>query len=845
MDKLTKYFDFVPYLVFIIFLVFSIFLYNESNQSLRNDINKTLTLNSKDMMNAVVSRMSTYEQVLRGGEGLYVANNYEVSRDMWQNYISRLKLQDKFPGMQAVGFTKIVRKDEAAEHIAAMRASGIDDYDIHPEHYNDKMVIVNNMYPETRENLRVLGFDLHSEPIRAAMLDYAEKSGKTALSGRMILKQEVNEISAPAGVLMALPIYRNGQIYGFIAAPFRVNKLMEGIFGSSYEGVELKIYDGINAEDRLMYSSSGASAVVSPYEYTVPVDIYGRVWLMQFSAGASFMKQFDFNKPLIILIGGVVTGSLLAMLVFIVLKTRTRAFEIAEHMAQKFNESEDRYRRTFEQAAVGIAMASLDGNIIKTNSCLTAITGYSQHELKNMRYHDLAHNPDDEEFENMVMRLTDRRIDTYDTEKVVARKDGAMIWTNLTVSAFFDSKGTPLYLICIVEDITRRKKAEEALVALSLRQAAILDNSLVVIAQVRGDVVEWVNNAAESIFGYPVEELIGRSATIVHPSDEAYEAFHSYLRMSEEYNKFGYARKQIQLKKKDGSLIWADLSGKRIGSEADSTHIWVVNDVTERIIAEEKLKELNANLENKVSEETDLRIEQERLLMQQSRLAAMGEMIGAIAHQWRQPLNIMALMIQNITDDFKDKRLNDADMELFQQRSLEQLYYMSSTIDDFRNFYKSDKIRTRFSPLAQVENVMKLITSQMLAKHITLNVRSNGDGVLSGVPNEFSQVLLNLITNAKDAIHARKIKNGVIEISISSDEKEVTVSVSDNGGGIADDISEKIFDPYFTTKGPDKGTGIGLYMSKLIIHEHFNGELSFRNRDGGAEFTLRIPRTDV
>ncbi|MGE4318475.1 MAG: PAS domain S-box protein [Deferribacterales bacterium] len=845
MDKLTKYFDFLPYLVFIIFLAFSVFLYHESNVSLRNDINKTLSLNSKDMVNAVVSRMSTYEQVLRGGEGLYVANDYEVSRSMWQNYISRLRLQDKFPGMQAVGFTKIVWKKDAAEHIYRMRASGIKDYEIHPENYNEKMVVVNNMYPETMENLRVLGFDLHSEPIRAAMLDYAEKSGKTALSGRMILKQETNEITAPAGVLMALPIYRNGQIYGFIAAPFRVNKLMEGIFGPSYEGVELRIYDGVRSEDNLMYSSPGASSVVSSYEYTVPVDIYGRVWLMQFSAGASFMKQFDFNKPLMILIGGLVTGSLLSMLVFIVLKTRTRAFEIAEHMAQKFNESEDRYRRTFEQAAVGIAMASLDGKIIKTNSCLTAITGYSQNELKNMTYHNLAHNPDNEEFENMVIRLTERRIDTYDTEKVVARKDGAMIWTNLTVSAFFDSKGTPLYLICIVEDITRRKKAEEALVALSLRQAAILDNSLVVIAQVRGKVIEWVNNAAESMFGYPVDELIGNSVLVVHPSEEDYNNFHNSLEMSEEYYRFGYARKQVRLRKKDGTLIWADLSGKRIGNEDDPVHIWVLNDITERITAEEQLKELNSNLENKISEESDLRIEQERLLMQQSRLAAMGEMIGAIAHQWRQPLNIMALMIQNITDDFKDKKLNDADMELFQQRSLEQLYYMSSTIDDFRNFYKSDKVRTSFSPLAQVENVMKLITSQMLAKQISLNVHNNGDGVLSGVPNEFSQVILNLVTNAKDAINARKIKNGVIDITISNDDQDITVSVSDNGGGIADDIAEKIFDPYFTTKGPEKGTGIGLYMSKLIIHEHFRGTLTFRSIEGGAEFILRIPRADV
>ena len=605
MDRLTRFFDYVPYLVFFIFLSFSVFLYTESVKTLKKEINHTLSMTATDMADAIESRMGTYEQVLRGGEGFYAANDYEVTRDMWQTYISRLRLQERFPGMQAVGFTKIVSKEEAPQHIRHMREIGTPSYEIHPRVYNDKMVVVCNMYPETVENIRVMGFDLHSEPVRAAMLDYAEQSGRAALSGKMVLKQELNETSAPAGVLMALPIYRNGKIYGFIAAPFRVNRLMEGIFGPSTHGLELSIYDKNTGDANLMYRSG--SGAVSQYNMSIPVELYGRIWILQFSAGKEFLRQFDFNKPLIILMGGVVTGALLAMLIFILLKTRSTAYEIAERMSQKLSESEDRYRKTFEQAAVGIIMASTDGRIIKSNSCLSGITGYSIQDLRNMSYTDLLSEADQVEFKSIVMRLAERRIDTFDKEKIVVRKDGSMVWVNLTVSAFFDNTGTPLYLICIVEDITRRKKAEESIVALSMRQAAILDNSLVAIAQVKDGMIEWVNQAAENIFKYSANELIGRRSSCVFPSDEEYKKFRSRIESTGEYHEFGMARTQSRMQKKNGETIWADISGKRISKDPNSAYIWVLNDITERVTAENMLRDLNSGLEQKVASETEKR----------------------------------------------------------------------------------------------------------------------------------------------------------------------------------------------------------------------------------------------
>ena len=251
-----------------------------------------------------------------------------------------------------------------------------------------------------------------------------------------------------------------------------------------------------------------------------------------------------------------------------------------------------------------------------------------------------------------------------------------------------------------------------------------------------------------------------------------------------------------------------------------------------------EIQELNSDLEIKIQKEIESNRKKEQILFQQSKLAAMGEMIGAIAHQWRQPLNSIGLNIQLLVDDFLDNRVDEKYILNFEEKQMETIKFMSKTIDDFRNFFNQDKEKQLFSLKDSVEEVIKIVDKQLQNNNIHIILNADNSEIL-GYKNEFKQVVLNLINNAKDAIIQNKVKDGQIEITI----KDKKIFIKDNGGGIPQNIQERIFEPYFTTKDQGKGTGIGLYMSKIIIEEHFGGKLTFENKDNGVEFIINLEET--
>jgi C4-dicarboxylate-specific signal transduction histidine kinase len=253
------------------------------------------------------------------------------------------------------------------------------------------------------------------------------------------------------------------------------------------------------------------------------------------------------------------------------------------------------------------------------------------------------------------------------------------------------------------------------------------------------------------------------------------------------------------------------------------------------------LEEFNSTLEIEIAKAKETTQTQERLLAQQSKMAAMGEMIGAIAHQWRQPLNQLSLEKDMLVEDYFFQELTDEKVKTFQNSFNDTLLYMSKTIDDFRNFFMPSKEKVEFEVYTCLQNAANLISSTLKNSNIELEIIETDTKLqLFGHPNEFSQVLINLINNAKDAIGLNKIKSGKIIIEIKELADKLLVEISDNAGGIPDDILDKIFDPYFTTKFASSGTGLGLYMSKNIIEKSMNGELSVRNGTNGAIFTISL-----
>jgi signal transduction histidine kinase len=255
-----------------------------------------------------------------------------------------------------------------------------------------------------------------------------------------------------------------------------------------------------------------------------------------------------------------------------------------------------------------------------------------------------------------------------------------------------------------------------------------------------------------------------------------------------------------------------------------------------------KLSSLNVTLQKKVAAGLEKEREKDRMLLKQSRLAAMGEMIEQIAHQWRQPLNTMALIMQDLYFKFKLKTFVEEDFDKANTLINENLQYMSKTIDDFRNFHQPG-VRGELTSIEAIVNMaITLNEASLKYSNITCTLHSNEPHNVVVARNELVQILMNLIKNSRDAMTERRVGAGRIDIYVETGENMVTIVVEDNAGGIPEVVMDQIFEPYFTTKSKSKGTGLGLYMSRSIIEESMGGTLQAQNGEHGARFIITLPK---
>jgi len=251
----------------------------------------------------------------------------------------------------------------------------------------------------------------------------------------------------------------------------------------------------------------------------------------------------------------------------------------------------------------------------------------------------------------------------------------------------------------------------------------------------------------------------------------------------------------------------------------------------------EELDSYKDDLEKKVEQEIVKREEKEKMLLQQSKLAAMGEMMDAVAHQWKQPINIINMHVNMVQYDFEDGLLNKKYIEEFQDKVSSQVNHMTNTLNEFRSFFRPNKEVEEFNVSNMVDKVLLLVKDEFIKNKITINVNKEDNFSLIGIENEFKHLVLNIINNAKDAFVENNIKNRNIDITLQEDNISKYVMIQDNAGGIPKDVIKDIFKANVTTKAEGKGTGIGLYMSSQIATKH-HGTLSVANKNGGACFTF-------
>jgi PAS domain S-box-containing protein len=334
--------------------------------------------------------------------------------------------------------------------------------------------------------------------------------------------------------------------------------------------------------------------------------------------------------------------------------------------------------------------------------------------------------------------------------------------------------------------------------------------------------------------GFIISEIINNSTRILSLNSTAlktigYESneilykdfFNLFDQLSlEEIRQSNSLVKTVKLFTKDKQTRTIELNAIIYSYENQNLLFASLRDITERtLLKEEKVKQQN-------------------ILIQKSKMAAMGEMIGNIAHQWRQPLSQVSGLFFDIESAYDYKELDKKYLQNRVDEANDLLEYMSKTIDDFRNFFNPNSKKELFYLNEAIDNAVKIVKSTLTFHHIELIINIEEDYKIDGYKNEYSQAIMNIISNAKDILLEKNIKNPQIRIYAQKNEK-LCLHIEDNAGGIDDTIINKIFDPYFTTKY-EYGTGIGLYMTKMIIEEKMNGTIKVKNSTNGAIFSIEI-----
>ena len=396
-------------------------------------------------------------------------------------------------------------------------------------------------------------------------------------------------------------------------------------------------------------------------------------------------------------------------------------------------------------------------------------------------------------------------------------------------------------------------------------QEAIENSNIVSKTDING-IITFVNDEFCKISGYSYDELIGQNHNIVRHPEVATSNFETLWQTILSKKSFKATVKNLS---KNGSTVYLNTTITPILDENQNIieFIAIRYDVTAEVELkksleqkEKELEQLNLNLEQKVKEQTkqlkelnktlEQRVQEEikkneekqKLLFWQSRMASLGQMLGNIAHQWRQPLTELNLTLFNMKK--ASIQNNEKKVDELYKESKSLISNMSSTIDDFTNFFNPQKEKKSFEIKDAINEALIILRKVIELENIHIQIDVPIDYKVIGVSNELSQVVINLIQNSKDAFIQNDITNRTIIITLKEelilDKKYALLELKDNAGGISKENIDKIFDPYFTTKYKSQGTGLGLFMSKMIIEKSLEGELSHKNCDDGSIFIIKL-----
>ncbi len=387
--------------------------------------------------------------------------------------------------------------------------------------------------------------------------------------------------------------------------------------------------------------------------------------------------------------------------------------------------------------------------------------------------------------------------------------------------------------IIIKNNILNFEKIHEYKSKLLKKSLDVINQNLIASKTDLKGIITEVSDKFCEISKYSREELIGKSHNIVRHPDmpvELYKDIWNTIKSKKTWHG------EIKNLDKNGDAYWVDTTIIP-DFDSDDNHVGYTS-IRHDITNNKKIEVLNTQLIDEMTENK----KKELLLIEQNKMAALGEMIGNIAHQWKQPLNTISIIVSGLKLEKIMGTLKVEELEKPFDDILDSINYSSNTINTFKNFVKEKKEKKEMIVQDRIEQSLKIVGPVLEYNDIQLKLELNKDKPISfvSVSGELDEVIINILNNAKDAIIENKIIDSWIKIEVTKNDSKCIVSIEDNAGGIPDHIIDSIFDQYYTTKENSNGTGIGLYMSRRIITETLNGDLYVKNSENGAKFFIEF-----
>ncbi|MBV5321588.1 MAG: CHASE domain-containing protein [Sulfuricurvum sp.] len=773
------------------------------------------------------NRLQEYENTLRGGVG-FLKSSENVTRSDWHNYIKSINIENYYPGIQGIGYSIVIPPDNLQSFEDKIQRAGYPSFELKPKGDRQYYTAILYLEPLDRRNQAAIGFDMFSEPVRREAMQRARDSGNMALSGKVTLMQEIDK-DVQVGVLMYLPYYaeesevntveqRQKLLLGYVYAPFRMGDLINANV-THKDTLMIEVYDVEKKEEaNLLYKSPNPSDYHSDYSTHRTINMGGRIWHLHYKSSPEFDALYNSFYPIAFALIGLIFYFMMIYIIVELLKKRA----LLKSQTKEIDKNRSWLDTLLKSSVDGIHILDFKGKLIEFSPSFLQMLGYTGSEANLLSVFDWEAKNSKQDIQMKMESLIQSPM-TFET--CFCRKDGSIFDVEVTARAIVD-KGEK-YLYASARDISERKASEQNLKETreKLEESEAfyrtifgsVDVSIVILVDNR---VIDCNNLALNLFNITKEEFIGHSIfDTVYEIECQGHSLNEHIYIAND-GEFRATQCTLRLKENPDKVKIVEFSFAQFGSEHKNKLVMISRDITKKI-------------------------EKEKLFTMHTRQAQMGEMISMIAHQWRQPLAI----VNAITSQMRLKAMirDDNDTELIENlmKIEQQSSHLSQTISDYRDFFRPDKPKEHFSVSSLIEHALNLIDHTLKTHSIHIENIHFDNLILHTFRNEVLQVLIVLLKNALDAFVENKIKGGEITIGIRPEGKYCVITIRDNAGGIQKEVMNKLFSPYFTTKNESYGTGLGLYMSRMIIEEHCDGSIEVSSEDDTTTFTVKLPYEDM